>query len=193
MAKLFRSDKMTQFRGFIAVDIGAYPKIIDYENEIKKSGAIIKLVEPENIHVTLKFLGDTEEKLIDDIERIMINSIKNIEPFQIQLKGSGVFPNQNYMKVMWIGIKNGEKIGQIANSIDENISSLGFEKEKRSFSPHLTIARIKAVKNKEKLIQIIEKYQETVFADIQVISIKLKQSQLTPKGPIYTTLKEVKL
>jgi len=184
---------MSKFRGFIAVDIGSFLKLLQFENEIKKTGADLKLVEPENVHVTLKFLGDTDEGLVDQIEEIMKNSIKGIDPFEFQLKGAGVFPNQNYIRVMWIGIKNGEQIGKISNKIDEQVSELGFEKEKRGFSAHLTIARVKSIKNKEKLLEVIEKYKDIEFGNFKVDSIKLKKSELTSKGPIYTTLKEVKL
>ena len=94
---------MPEFRGFIAIDIEAYPKIIQFENEIKNSGAKVKLVEPGNIHITLKFLGNTEEEYIEKIEEIMKNAVKETNSFEIQLKGAGVFPNQNYIKVAWIG------------------------------------------------------------------------------------------
>jgi len=184
---------MAKFRGFIAIEIDSFQKIIELENEIKNSGAIVKLVEPQNIHITLKFLGDTDENLIDKIEEILKASVENIKPFKISLKGAGFFPNQNYIKVMWIGIENTEQLGQIANKIDEQISKLGYEREKRNFSAHLTVARVKSAKNKEKLIQIIQKYKEIKFGKIIVNSIKLKQSELTPKGPIYTTLKDIKL
>jgi len=184
---------MATFRGFIAIDIGASSKLIQLENEINKTGANVKLVEPKNIHITLKFLGDTDESLIDEIETIMKNAVEDIAPFNIQLKGTGVFPNQNYIKVVWIGIDKGEQIGDIARKIDESLSKLGFEKEKRGFSSHLTIAREKKKKNKEQLVKIIEKYNELEFADIKVDSITLKKSELTPQGPIYTTLKEIPL
>ena len=184
---------MPEFRGFIAIDIEAYPKIIQFENEIKNSGAKVKLVEPGNIHITLKFLGNTEEEYIEKIEEIMKNAVKETNSFEIQLKGAGVFPNQNYIKVAWIGIKNGEKIGEIAKKIDEKISELGFKKERRGFSAHLTIARVRSVKNKDKLLQIIEKYRDIEFAKIKVDSIILKKSELTSKGPIYTNLCEIKL
>ena len=184
---------MSKFRGFISIDIDSFPKLVRFENEIKNTGAIVKLVEPENVHITLKFLGDSDEDKIDQIEKIMKDAVKEIDSFEIQLKGAGVFPNQNYIRIMWIGIENGEKIGKIANKIDEKISELGFEKEKRRFSAHLTIARVKSAKNKEKLLQVIEKYRDTEFGNLKVESIKLKKSELTPKGPIYTTLKEVKL
>ena len=95
---------MTQFRGFIAVDVKSFPKIIELENEIKNSGAIVKLVEPKNIHITLKFLGDTDENLIDKIEEIIKESVTEFQPFDIQLIGTGAFPNQNYIKVMFYPI-----------------------------------------------------------------------------------------
>ncbi len=184
---------MSKFRGFIAIDIDVSSKLIDFDNEIKKTGANVKLVEPKNIHITLKFLGDIEESIIENIERIMKESITEIKPFGIQLKGTGVFPNQNYIKVVWIGIKQGDQIGIIAHRIDEQLGSLGFKKDKRAFSPHLTIARVKSAKNKDKLLQTIESYSDTVFTDMIVDSIKLKKSDLTPKGPIYTTLKDIKI
>lgn len=184
---------MSKFRGFIAIDIDSFPKLVQFENEIKNTGANVKLVEPENVHITLKFLGDTDEGYIDQIEEIIKDAVKETDSFEIQLKGSGVFPNQNYIKVMWIGIKNGEKIGKITSKIDKQLSELGFEKEKRGFSAHLTIARVRSAKNKEKLLQIIEKYRDMEFGNFKVDSVKLKKSELTSKGPIYTTLKEVKL
>jgi len=184
---------MSKFRGFIAIDIESNKKLLDFENEIKKTGADLKLVEPENIHITLKFLGDTEETLVDEIEKIITNAVKENKSFNIQLKGAGVFPNQNYIKVLWVGIEHGDPIAAIAQEIDEKLSKLGFKREERKFSPHLTIARVKTSRNKDKLLQIIEKYRDAEFSDMKIGSLKLKKSDLTPNGPIYTTLKEVKI
>lgn len=184
---------MSKFRGFIAIDIESFPKLVQLENEIKNSGANIKLVEPENVHITLKFLGETDEALVDRILDIMKSAVEEMKPFDIKFKGSGVFPNQNYIKVMWIGIENIEQISKIAKKIDEQTSKLGFEKEKRGFSAHLTIARVKSAINKDKLLQIIEKYKDVEFGIFNVNQITLKKSELTPKGPIYTNLKEVKI
>ena len=126
---------MSQFRGFIAVDIDVFPRLLEFEKEIKETGANVKLVEPENVHITLKFLGDTNESQIDEIGKIIKDAVKEIDPFNIQLKGAGVFPNQNYIKVIWIGIKQGEPIGVIASKIDEQLSKIGFKKEKEGFHP----------------------------------------------------------
>ena len=74
---------MTKFRGFIAIEIDSFPKIIEFENEIKRSGAYVKLVEPQNSHITLEFQGDTDENSMDKIEAILKESVKEIEPFEI--------------------------------------------------------------------------------------------------------------
>ena len=193
MNKAYLTIQMTKFRGFIAIDIPASQRIIELSNQIKKSGADIKLVELENIHITLKFLGDTEEQYIDKIEEMIKKSVEGIESFEIKLIGAGVFPNSSYIKVMWIGIKDNGELSKISSNINEKLTELGFEKEKRGFSPHLTIARVRSARNKEKLIEIVEKYREIEFTTVKVDSIELKKSELTPKGPSYTTLKEVKL
>jgi len=182
---------MSMFRGFIAIKINTTSSILEFEKEIKKTGADVKLVEPQNIHITLKFLGDIEETFIDEIEQIIKDAIKEIKPFTMKLNGTGVFPNNNYVKVIWIGIKEAQIIETIVKTIDENLSKLGFKKEKRSFSPHLTIGRVKTAKNKQRLLETIEKYANIEFSIQDVKSIKLMKSDLTSAGPIYTTLKDV--
>ena len=184
---------MTRFRGFISIDIGVFPKLVELENEIKNTGVNVKLVEPEIVHITLKFLGDTEEENIDEIEDIIKKSVEATTPFDVKLVGTGVFPNPGYVKVVWIGIKEGEQIGVIADKIDSQLVNLGFEREKRRFSPHLTIARVKTAKNKDKLLQVVEKYRDVEFMSLKVDTICLKKSELTPKGPIYTTVREIKI
>jgi len=182
---------MSTFRGFIAVDIKTPQTLIDFENEIQKSGADVKLVEPKNIHITLKFLGDVAEDLIADIEQVMKDAVQQIKPFTITLEGTGVFPNQNYIKVVWIGINDVQIIERIARGIDDGLHSLGFKKEKRGFSAHITVGRVKTAKNKQQLLTILEKYKKTEFSVQEITSIKLKKSDLTTSGPIYTTIKKV--
>jgi 2'-5' RNA ligase len=184
---------MSTFRGFISIDIKATPQIILFEKEMAKSGADIKLVEPENIHITIKFLGDTDENYIDTIEQSIKESVLSIKPFLIKLKGTGVYPNQNYIKVIWIGITDDGNIETIARAIDEKLEKLGFKKENRGFSPHLTVGRVKTARNKVQLLKVIENYQTVEFTIQNIQSITLKKSELTPNGPIYTTLREVSL
>jgi 2'-5' RNA ligase len=184
---------MTTFRGFIAIEIPAAPSIIEFEKAIAKTGADVKLVEPKNIHLTLKFLGDTDENQIDVIEQIIKESVKDITPFSLTLKGTGVFPNERYLKVIWVGIINGDTLATIAQSIDEKILPLGFKKEQRGFSAHLTIGRVRTAKNKDQLLTVINNFKEKEFLQQGIRAITLKKSDLTPTGPIYTTLREIPL
>jgi 2'-5' RNA ligase len=184
---------MDKIRAFIAVDIPVSQKVIEVINELKKIQLNAKIVETENLHLTLKFLGDTDEDLIDKIGEIISDVIIDIPSFEITLKKMGVFPNQKYIKVVWIGVENTEFLKKIAEKIDSKLGDLGFEKERRSFSAHLTIARVKSPKNKEKLLGLLDKYQETDFQILKVNKIFLKKSVLPPEGPIYTKLKEIDL
>jgi 2'-5' RNA ligase len=189
--KCLKELKMVSFRGFIAIEIEPFSILKNFQQDIKKTGANVKLVEPENIHITLKFLGDTPEEQIDDIYEIISSTVAEIKPFEITMKGTGVFPNESYLKVIWVGISPVDIIASISKTLDEKLATLGFKKEKKNFSPHLTIGRVRSAKNKNELIKVIEKYKETTFKTFQVSSIKLKKSQLTPQGPIYSNLKEV--
>jgi len=184
---------MNTFRGFIAIDIDTNSKIKELIQAIKKIQADVKLVEPENIHITLKFLGDVHEERIRDIESIIANACKNSKPFTINLVGTGVFPNQNYVKVIWIGIEDITLIEPIATYINDNLVNLGFKKDNRLFSPHITIGRVRTAKNKQELIALIQQFQNVEFGKQDINSIKLMKSVLTPKGPIYSIVKELSL
>lgn len=185
--------RMDKIRSFIAIDIGASQKIKELITELDSTGINAKIVETQNMHLTLKFLGDIDTNSLEQIKQAIQESVKDINPFEITLKNVGVFPNINYIKVFWIGIDDAGILKKIARKIDDKLSIIGFSKEKREFSAHLTVARVKSAKNKEELIQLINKYQDTEFEKIQIEKIIIKKSVLTPKGPIYTNLKEIKI
>ena len=184
---------MTTYRGFIAVEIPTNQKINAILNEIRNIKTNIKLVEPENIHVTLKFLGDVEDHLTENIVTTMTNAVQNIQPFTLTLKHTGVFPNTNYIKVLWIGVEDNGTLETIAKNLDQQLELLGFKKETRPFSSHLTIGRVKTAQHKEQLMHVINKYAEENFGEYHINQIILKKSDLTPNGPIYTTIKEIKI
>lgn len=184
---------MESFRGFIAVEIPITEAILAILKDLSLSEANIKLVKPENIHITLKFLGQTSIDQIENIEYIMKQTISDIQPHTIRLVGTGVFPNEQYIKVIWIGIKQGGQLADIVSSLNDQLSTLGFKYEKRTFSPHITLGRMKNEKGKEQVLSIKEKYKETMFAEINVENILLKKSTLTPNGPIYETITTVQL
>ncbi|UCE73704.1 MAG: RNA 2',3'-cyclic phosphodiesterase [Methanomassiliicoccales archaeon] len=180
------------FRAFISVDVEVQSKLEEFWEKLKGSNAPMKLVELENIHMTLKFLGDTDEKLIDDIAGVMALSVESTEPFTVELKGTGAFPNLNYMKVIWVGLENAEGLVDIAKTLNRELEKLGFQKEKKGFRPHVTLARVKGARNKNRVQEILREYEKETFSSQRVECIRLKKSVLSGKGPTYTTVKEVK-
>lgn len=179
-------------RSFIAIEM-QNEEIGEIQAQLREANAKIKFVEPENLHLTLKFLGEVREDLIDEIHEVMKRSFEDFGKFEVHLKGVGVFPNLRYIRVIWVGIeKNKETISEMQKALDRNIAELGFERERR-FDPHLTIGRVKSAKNRDKLVEMIRGMEDIDIGDIAIDRVELKKSVLTPKGPIYTTVREVRL
>jgi 2'-5' RNA ligase len=179
-------------RGFLAFEIDdpiVKKKLTNMQTLAMETGADLKLVEPENIHMTMRFLGDvtlnTVEKVFAEMQKIQF------KPFPVQLKGLGVFPSLSYPRVLWAGIAIGaEQLQNVFEQIEPRIESLGFPPDKNAFSPHLTIARVRSARNKAGLADLVTKNAKYDFGSIEARCLRLKRSQLTPRGPIYSTLKE---
>jgi 2'-5' RNA ligase len=177
-------------RAFIACEI-SHRGIKEVIEEIRKSDANIKFVEPENTHVTLKFLGEIQEEMGRHVGEALEHACSSPSPMEAGLSGVGVFPNLHYMKVIWIGI-NCPEMEKLQKKLDDALSKLGFKKEK-GFKPHLTIGRVKSAKNKQQLSTALKNLKDVEIGSVKIEAVKLKKSDLTPKGPIYTDIKVVKL
>jgi 2'-5' RNA ligase len=179
-------------RSFIAFDMNsesALKRITDVQNLIVKSGADLKLVEPKNIHITLRFLGNitppTVEKIFEEMKKVQFT------PFDVKISGIGAFPNVSYPRVVWAGMTEGaDQLRNIFSQLEPRLQSLGFTPDPKGFSPHLTIARVKSGRNKAELAKFITENANYEFGIVRAECLRLKKSDLTPKGPIYSTLKE---
>lgn len=182
-------------RAFIAIEINdeVRQKLVEVQERIKKAKAAkIKFVEPENLHLTLKFLGEITEEQAEDIKRILESIAKEHPKHEVNVKGIGVFPSYNYVRVIWAGIEGDEIIKKIAQKIDNALFNLGFKREK-NFVSHVTIGRVKFVKDKVGLMLVLKELAAQEFGRFNVEAIELKKSTLTPKGPIYETLARFEL
>jgi 2'-5' RNA ligase len=185
---------MDRIRAFIAIDIEDEKVKInleEFQKRIVESGVDVKLVEPDNIHLTLRFLGDIEQNNIQKI----VDSLRNVNlsPFDIQFRGVGAFPSLSHMNVIWVGIGAGrEELVRISESLEAGLQRIGIPKDKKGFSPHITIARLKSGRNKQSLARLLGEQSDAEFGMMRVDSIRLKRSVLTPQGPIYSTLFEMK-
>ncbi len=141
-------------RTFIAIELNQETKkaLSLLQEELKTAGADVNWVKPENIHLTLKFLGEVEEQKIPKINEALEKICTHTPSFAISLYETGVFPNQKFPRVVWIGIKEGkENTHELINQIENSFVSLKFAKEKREASAHITIGRVRSAKNKEAL------------------------------------------
>ncbi len=182
-----------KIRSFISVDIDDENLIDELKKmqcELQGTDADLKLVETENIHLTLKFLGEitpsTVNAVVEELKSV------NFAPFTLRLQGLGAFPNIGRINVIWAGITKGkEQLKQIAERIETVTSQIGFRPDSKGFSPHLTIARVRSGRNRDKLAIVLKMFYNHDIGEMIVKSIRLKRSILTPTGPIYSTIFEI--
>lgn len=177
-------------RCFIAIELSQEIKeaLIKIENELQETIRGVKWVEPENIHLTLKFLGHIENETVEKIKVILKEIATGTKPFKIKLSSAGVFPSPSQPRVIWVGIEEGKKeSSELANMIEEKTTPLGIEKEARAFHPHLTLARIKFLKDKSSVKNAFGSLK-VPQVEMTATKITLFQSTLSPEGPTYTAL-----
>jgi len=181
-------------RTFLGIDIdkNLVEKVVELQKNLMETEAPLKLVEGENLHFTFKFFGEIDQEKMDEIIQATENKVSEFEPFDLFIKGTGVFPNLRYIRVLWLGVENPELFSKMLQEFDEEFVKIGFKKE-RSYIPHLTIGRLKGAENKEDLVAKIEEFSEYEIGKMTVDKLILKKSELTPSGPIYTDIKEFEL
>lgn len=175
-------------RTFIAVELPEkfIPEIEKMSSLLRAPG--IKPVDPGLVHITMKFLGDIPEDKVEPIASAL--SRINCTPFEARIRGAGVFPKQSYIKVIWLGAQG--DFDTLHKEIERVLSPFGFEKE-RQFTPHATLARVKQLSEKAGLLEKVKKLENIDLGAMKVEAISLKKSTLTPRGPVYETLREIKL
>lgn len=182
-------------RLFAAIKILPGPKLreamADFSRELSKEK--IRWVNPENIHITLKFFGETPEKKLPVIKTALEDAAKNITPFDIEIKDCGTFGSPRFPRIIWLGLEQCEKLKSLYKTINDRLAKDGYMPEKRGFSPHLTIGRVKHIKNLYALDAMISKYHDKTLLKQPVNSFQLFESVLKKEGPKYTVLENFEL
>jgi 2'-5' RNA ligase len=180
-------------RVFVAVDFPdgeAKRKVMEVQEALCETGADLKPVEPGNLHITLRFLGEVERGLVERI-KMELSEIR-FQPFNVLFEGVGVFPDLRRINVVWIGIVEGNtELVDLYGKINRALGRCGLPPERRGFSPHLTVARVRSGRNIERLSRRVVELGGLRIGGFEVDSFRLKKSTLTPSGPIYSTLLEV--
>jgi len=186
-------------RVFIAIDIdeqirkalGSLQNELRSKVDIKKSD--VKWVNPDNIHLTLNFLSEIKDVQAVDVCNITKEVASRHESFELALETVGHFGGRS-ARVLWVGTgQNSDNLLQLQGDLEEQLASAGWPKETRKFSGHLTLCRVRNSKAGVKLAQMTEGYKDFKLGTISADSVSVYQSQLTPKGPVYTVLGNYKL
>jgi len=184
-----------KMRTFIAIKIKPEKQLLEVYSALRKSleNEAISWVNPDNLHLTLRFLGETSFQQVEEIIRLLDNVCNEYHPFQFNLKEAGFFKSKNQPRILFFAVENGLMLNQLADEIEERVVALGFSKEERSFNPHLTIGRIKMLKNKMNFYDLINQYKEAEIQTVTVSEIVYYQSILTSSGAIYKPIKTINL
>jgi 2'-5' RNA ligase len=185
---------MAKIRTFIAIELAdsVRQKIGALQDELKRDREKISWTKAENIHLTLKFLGDTDEAKIDDIADVITKSVGELSRFKLRVTGLGAFPNFRRPRVLWVGMPNPPiSLIEIAENIDQQLGEIGFQTEDRKYSPHLTVARVKAALSE----QFTQKLKSREFdgGEFEVTEVLLIKSDLHARGAVYTPLRKIAL
>jgi len=186
-------------RVFIATDIddatrkalGDLQQRVQGDVDIKKGD--VKWVNPETMHLTLKFLGEIKDEKVAEVCNIVKTIAERATGFELAIESVGCFGGRS-ARVLWVGTGDGaEELIRLQKDLEQQMASAGWPEEQRQFSGHLTLCRIRNSKAGVKLAKITDQYKDYKVGVISVDSITVYQSQLTPTGPIYTVLGNYKL
>ena len=183
---------MEGIRSFIAIEV-PWPlqaRMGELQQELKHLAADVKWVRPGGIHLTLKFLGTVPKETLEKIALAVSPVISSKEPFDLRIYGLGCFPSSRNPRVFWLGIDRGsEEVSSLQETIEKKTAAISLPSERRLFTPHLTIGRVRSLKGKGALAQAIETERNIEIGAFQAKEVILFQSELNPAGAVYTKLK----
>jgi len=179
-------------RLFIATPISRQveTELANIIHQLKSAAGNVKWVKPENIHLTIKFLGETDESVVEHLSEMIDKTSRETKILEFRISKLGGFPNLIRPRALWAGLDGDHaELERLAIKIDERVHKLGYERETRKFRPHLTLGRVKKPQALPQLAHFIESYKIEAMP-FQIDRLTLFKSTLTPRGPIYERLHE---
>ena len=183
-------------RLFIGIPIESQRSVQQVEtwrNDTQLNRNVLNWTIPGNWHITLFFLGSTEDSAVPLLKRLIDESFSKIQAYETNLCGVGVFPNTHNPKVLWLGLQNLQPLMLAYSMLGELLQQNGFSFDQKPLKPHLTIARVKRADNPFAFQSLLTEYQEAVFDRVNMNKVVLFESITTPAGPIYMPLFEKQL
>lgn len=182
-------------RTFIAVKIEAGEKLKEMISDLKEalSNDLIKWVDIRNMHITIAFIGDTSEESVELVSKMLQKWCSGSGEFTFTLSGLGLFKSINSPRVIWTGIENSEKFADLYNNVKKGLDEIGIKTEERAFNPHLTLGRIRMIKEKKILTNLLAKFKSTSFQEVHISEVIFFESTLSQTGPVYNCISSVRL
>lgn len=187
---------MDRTRCFVAIPLQppASTAVADLVHGLRNDVRGVKWVAPENLHLTVKFLGDLDNRDLPEACRYMREACEDIEPFTIYFQGLGTFPKNRAPRVVWLGIEaNTESLQLVHQRLEHSLESLGVRRENRAFRPHLTLGRPTSNFDGEALAHVLAAHGNQLLAEMDVNEVQLMASFLDRGGPTYTVIDDVAL
>lgn len=175
-------------RLFVALNLPEAEKqrLSDILETLRASPLPVRWVQPDSLHLTLKFLGEVPESNVDDVGAAVQRAARELQPFDLVLEGFGMFPSRTRPRVFWVGVEPHPQLLRMQAKLEDEIEPLGYPREKRRYSPHLTLGRAKNEAGRLDLTEVDRIGAAVVYkAVIRVGSIDLMRSHLSPKGARY--------
>ena len=187
---------METIRSFVAIELPAELKnrIRSYQQELKSFTRHVRWVNPDSLHITLKFLGERDKELIERVRQNLLTVQDGFAPFKATVNRFGAFPGKRNPRVFWLGVKSDplESMIELFHFLENNLHGLGFQKETRRFAPHLTLARVKRPERFDDLWDFVQHHAFEPFT-FNVNEIVLMQSFLKPQGAVYKPIEKYRL
>lgn len=183
-------------RTFLALDINeaVRGRLASMMGELGVPGAKIKWVDPGNIHLTVKFLGDIEESNFPELSRLTADAARNVQAFDFNISGVSCIPPAGRIRMIWTGVRETTgRMGELYNKLNESLRQIGAKEENRQFKPHITLGRIKFLPEPERLRRLVQQFASEDFGTVRAEELVVYCSKLTPAGPVYTPIARAKL
>ncbi len=177
----------------IKLDREAMEKIANALKPFRKIASPIKWTKAENIHLTLKFIGDVEPATYKKIEETLSGNDYPVDPFTVRIAGIGKFGKEQELNILWAGITPSQKLESLFRDIESRLHGVGIPKDNRPFKPHITLARNKKNFDIKPYLRLIDQHQGTFISESAIKGFQIFKSDLSSNGPTYTILKEIPL
>lgn len=188
---------MSNIRTFIAVDVSPEVQIMARRliQKLTQAGVDYRWVAPENMHLTLKFLGNIQDREVPDVCRAVTSAVANLPPISVTVRGLGAFPSRARPRILWMGIEHGhDELIALQQAVEAALHPLGFLRERQDYRPHLTLGRQPAgQRDVVPWTELMESEANTIFGGFEVDAVVVYASYLERNGPVYTPMATIEL